>query len=233
MEDIALVVAPHQDDAEIGMGGTIMALIHQGMRVVILDLSDGEPTPHGSVAIRASEAANASTIMGVSERRLLGLKNREIFDTVEARRRIAEVIREIRPTVVFAPYWQDAHPDHVEASALVDAARFYSKFVKTDLSFEPWYPRHQFYFFSTHMRVRVEPSFVFDITPYLERKIKAITAYESQFVVHTENSKKIPLIENEARYWGSQIGVGAGEPFLSRELLGIGSLSAIFQARGV
>jgi LmbE family N-acetylglucosaminyl deacetylase len=133
MEHIVLVVAPHQDDAEIGMGGTIIALRNRGVRVVILDLSDGEPTPFGSVEIRAKETSAASKILGVQERILLGLKNRELFDTVEARKQVAEVIREVRPTVVCAPYWEDAHPDHVQASALVDAARFYSKFVKTDL----------------------------------------------------------------------------------------------------
>jgi bacillithiol biosynthesis deacetylase BshB1 len=222
-----LVVAPHQDDAEIGMGGTIIALLRQGVRVVIIDLSDGEPTPYGSPEIRAAETKRASELMGISERRLLGLKNREIFDTVENRKLLAEAIREIRPDILFAPYWEDAHPDHTQAAALVDAARFYSKFVKSDLKGLPWYPQKQLYFFSTHLRTRAEPSFVFDITPYLDQKIEAICAYRSQFELHPGNSKRIPVIRNEATYWGSQIGVGAGEPFLSRELLGVSSMNGL------
>jgi bacillithiol biosynthesis deacetylase BshB1 len=223
MEPIVLVVAPHQDDAELGMGGTIMALRKRGVRVAILDLSDGEPTPFGSVEIRAKETKAASKIMDVDERILLGLRNRELFDAVEGRKRIAEVIREIRPTVLCAPYWEDAHPDHVQASALVDAARFYSKFVKADLRHEPWYPRRQLYFFSTHMRVKLNPSFIFDISEHLDGKMAAIQAYESQFVAHSGNAARLEVIRNDARYWGSQIGVQAGEPFVCKEYIGVRS----------
>lgn len=227
MEQIALVVSPHQDDAEIGMGGTICALQGQGMRIVVLDLSDGEPTPRGSVEIRAVETKRASSILGLQDRLLLGLPNREIFDTVANRKRIAEVIREVQPTVVFSPYWEDAHPDHVNASALVDAARFYSKFVKTDLSHRPWYPRKQFYFFSTHLRVQIRPSFIFDISGYLDTKMAAIQAFDSQFGSDTSNAHRVQTIRNEALYWGSQIGVEAGEPFMCRESLRISSMQTL------
>jgi bacillithiol biosynthesis deacetylase BshB1 len=226
MEHIVLVVAPHQDDAEIGMGGTIIALRKQGVRVVILDLSDGEPTPFGSAEIRAKETQAASRILGIDERILLGLKNRELFDTVESRKRVAEIIREVKPTMICGPYWEDAHPDHVQASALVDAARFYAKFVKTDLRHEPWYPKRQLYFFSTHMRVKMSPSFVFDISAHLEGKMAAIRAYESQFIQHAGNTERLEVIRNEACYWGSQIGVHAGEPFVCREYIAVRSAYA-------
>lgn len=229
MEDIVLVVAPHQDDAEIGMGGTILSLRERGIRVVVLDLSDGEPTPFGSVDIRARETQAASGLLKVNERILLGLKNREIFDTVENRKQVAEVIREVRPTVICAPYWEDAHPDHVQSSMLVDAARFYAKFVKTDLQHQPWYPRRELYFFSTHMRVRLEPSFVFDISGYLDKKMAAIQAYESQFVTHPGNVPRLEQIRNEALYWGNQVGVRAGEPFVCRECIRVCSPDAFVE----
>jgi bacillithiol biosynthesis deacetylase BshB1 len=219
MENIALVVAPHQDDAEIGMGGTIAAFRQQGLKVVVLDLSDGEPTPYGSVEIRAQETKAASKILGIEERILLGLTNREIFDTAENRGKVAEVIRRIKPTVLFAPYWEDAHPDHIQASALVDGARFYSKFVKTDLAFEPWYPRKQLYFFSTHLRVRIQPTFIFDISNYLDLKMSAIK--------HPGNAGRVTTIREEALYWGAQIGVQAGEPFVCRENIRISSTQAL------
>jgi bacillithiol biosynthesis deacetylase BshB1 len=228
MEDIALVVAPHQDDAEIGMGGTIAALCAKGARVVVLDLSDGEPTPYGSPEIRAKETKAASALLGVKERILLGLKNREIFDTVENRKKVAEVIREVKPALLFAPYWSDAHPDHTQSSALVDAARFYSKFVKTDLKHEPWYPRRELYYFSTHLRVKFSPSFIFDISDYLEVKIDSIKAYDSQFVQHPGNAKRIDAIRAEALYWGAEIGVKAGEPFVSKENMRVSSVEALF-----
>jgi bacillithiol biosynthesis deacetylase BshB1 len=215
----ALVIAAHQDDAEVGMGGTIISLIKRGYDISILDLSDGEPTPYGSVEIRAKETRAASQILGVMKRVLLGLKNREIFDTAENRKLVAGVIRELRPNVIFAPYWEDIHPDHVQAAALVDAARFYSKFVKSDLPYEPWYPRRTLYYFSTHIRVKFIPSLVFDISGYLDQKIAAISAYESQFVNHPQNALVLEGVRSEALYWGRQIGVQAGEPFVSRENL--------------
>jgi N-acetylglucosamine malate deacetylase 1 len=160
MEPLAVVFAPHPDDAEIGMGGTIRALIQKGIRVVIVDLTDGEPTPHGSKEIRATETANASLTLGVTERCNLELPNRSVFDSVDNRKIVANKIRELRPEVLFAPYWEDAHPDHVQACALIESARFYSKFVKSDLQFNPCYPRRVFHYFSTHLRNRFLPSFV-------------------------------------------------------------------------
>jgi bacillithiol biosynthesis deacetylase BshB1 len=228
MEPVVLIIAAHPDDAEIAMGGTILSLINQGVRVVVVDLTDGEPTPHGSVEIRAREAARASKILGITERRQLDLRNREVFDTVENRKKVAAVIREIQPTILFGPYWEDVHPDHVQAAALVEAARFYAKFVKSDLPHAPWYPSKHLHFFSTHIRVKFTPSFVFDISPYLETKLASVAAYESQFVVHTKNAARLDAIRHEALYWGSQVGTGAGEPFVCKESLKISTASALF-----
>lgn len=228
MEHVAMVIAPHQDDAEIGMGGTIAALRKEGAKVVIIDLSDGEPTPHGSPEIRAKETKAASHILNIEQRELLGLRNREIMDSVENRKKLAGCIRKYKPTILFGPYWDDAHPDHVQASTLVDAARFYAKFVKTDLPYDPWHVPTQFYFFSTHMKVRLTPSFVYDISETLDVKMAAIRAFESQFVVNPKNSERLPEIETEARYWGHQIGVEAGEPFASKESLRVAGVSQLF-----
>lgn len=228
MERVVMVVAPHQDDAEIGMGGTIAALRHDGTRVVVIDLSDGEPTPHGTPEIRAQETKVASGRLNIEDRELLGLPNREIIDSIENRKLLATCIRRYKPAVLFAPYWEDAHPDHVQASALVDSARFYAKFVKTDMPYDPWHIPTQFYFFSTHMKVRMNPSFVYDISRFLEVKLSAVRAYESQFVVNKRNSHRLSEIEIEARYWGSQIGVEAGEPFVSKDNIRVSGAAQLF-----
>ena len=223
MESVALIISPHPDDAEIAMGGTISALIQQGIRVVVVDLSDGEPTPHGSVEKRKEETRTASKILGLTERRLLPLKNREIFDTVENRNLVAGLIREVKPTILFGPYWDDVHPDHVQAAALVESARFYSKFVKSDLPHEPWYPRKHLHFFSTHIKSRFQPSFIFDISGHLETKMAAISAYGSQFIEHQGNQRRLAEIRAEAVYWGHQVGTDAGEPFVCRESIRVSS----------
>ena len=228
METVALVLAPHPDDAEIAMGGTITALVKQGVRVVVADLSDGEPTPHGSVEIRQREAGEASRILGISERRQLTLKNREIFDTVDNRKIVASLIREVRPQLLFGPYGDDVHPDHVQAAALVESARFYAKFVKSDMPHTPWYPRKHLQFFSTHIKVRFAPSFIFDISAHLDAKMESIRAYRSQFLEHAANQKRLEEIRTEALYWGHQVGVSAGEPFLCRELTKVATAEAMF-----
>src|SRR5262249_22557998 len=121
-----LVIATHPDDAELGMGGAILALQEQGARVGVLDLTDGEPTPHGTPELRARATAEATAVLGLAWRGNLGLPNRRLVDDLDARARLAGELRRLRPRRLFAPYWEDAHPDHVAASRLVDAARFWA-----------------------------------------------------------------------------------------------------------
>src|SRR5271163_3930807 len=177
-----LVIAPHPDDAELGVGGTILLLRSQGSRVGVLDLTSGEPTPHGSLEIRKRETDAATTILGLDWRGNLGLPNRSLVADLEARRKLAVALRELRPRVLFAPYWEDAHPDHVAASALVDAARFWAKLTKTDMPGEPHFPQRIIYYFSVHLRLHLHPSFVLDITPHIDRKMEALACYRSQFI---------------------------------------------------
>ena len=114
-----LVIAPHPDDAEIGMGGAILKFCEEGLQVGVLDLTTGEPTPHGSLEIRQQETSAATEILGIAWRKNLGLANRSLEATIENRAKLAGVIRQQRPTWLFAPYWQDAHPDHTAAPELV------------------------------------------------------------------------------------------------------------------
>src|SRR6516162_5755537 len=116
-----LVIAPHPDDAELGTGGAILLLKSQGASVGVLDLTDGEPTPHGSPEIRKRETEAATAVLGLDWRGNLGLANRSLLADLDSRRKLAVALRQLRPRCLFAPYWEDAHPDHVQASALVDA----------------------------------------------------------------------------------------------------------------
>ena len=128
------------------------------------------------------------------------------------------MIRQLRPRVVITHYWEDAHPDHVAASALVDAARFWAKLSKTDMPGAPHYPAKVLYFPSMHLRLHVKPSFVLDITPYHERKIRALNCYHSQFIAGRPTTPPTIFddIDARSRYFGWLIGVPFGEPFLSR-----------------
>ena len=225
----ALVIAPHPDDAELGMGGAILKLKADGRRVGVLDLTSGEPTPHGSLEIRAAETAAATKLLNLDWRQNLGLPNRRLEATLEARAVLAGVIRQQRPRWLFAPYWIDAHPDHVAATELVEAARFWAKLTKSDLPGEPHHPERIYNYFCVHLKTAAQPAFVLDITPYWDQKFAAICAYESQFVTgrSTASPTFLEHLRDEAAYWGKTIGVAYGEPFACREPIGLQSLDGL------
>jgi bacillithiol biosynthesis deacetylase BshB1 len=222
-----LVIAPHPDDAELGAGGAILALRAGGASVGVLDLTDGEPTPFGSPEVRRREAEAATAVLGLTWRGNLDLPNRRLENSLEARARLAGALRELRPRVLLAPYWDDAHPDHVAASALADAARFWAKLTKADLPGEPHHPHRILYYFSVHLRLHPRPSFVLDVTPYIDAKMRAIACYRSQFIEGRDPTPPTLLddLRDRARYWGWAIHAGYGEPFVSREEVGLRGLS--------
>ena len=224
-----LVVAPHPDDAELGMGGAILKFKAEGLRVGVLDLTDGEPTPHGSPELRAQETAAATAILGLDWRDNLGLPNRSLEPSLEARAKLAGVIRQQRPRWLFAPYWEDAHPDHLAATELVEAARFWAKLSKTDMPGEPHHPERIYNYYCVHLKHAAQPAFVLDISDYWEQKLAAIEAYQSQFVIGrpTEPPTFLDGLRNEAAYWGKLIGRRYGEPFQCREPLALSTMAGL------
>ena len=224
-----LVVSPHPDDAELGMGGAILRFKAQGRRVGVLDLTNGEPTPFGSPETRARETAAATAVLGLDWRENLGLPNRSLEPTIEARAKLAGVFRQTRPRWIFAPYWVDAHPDHLAATELIEAARFWSKLTKTDLPAAPYYPERIFYYFCVHLRLVGQPAFVLDISDFWERKLAALECYRSQLIEGRpqEPPTLLDRLRDQAAYWGWAIGTRYGEPFASREPIGLLTLDGL------
>jgi bacillithiol biosynthesis deacetylase BshB1 len=224
-----LAIAPHPDDAEISVGGTLLACRAEGLRVGVLELTNGEPTPHGSPEMRARETAAATRVLGLDWRGNLGLPNRSLEHTLDARRALAGAIRVTRPQILLVPYWEDAHPDHVVASSLCDAARFWGKLTRTDMPGAPHLPAHVFYYWSIHLRIHPQPACVIDISPHIDAKMNAVRCYESQFLLGRSQQFPTALddIYDRARYWGWSIGTKFGEPLGSREPLGTTGLRAL------
>lgn len=224
-----LVVAPHPDDAELGMGGAIVKMIRQGLRVGILDLTNGEPTPHGSPEIRAAETLAASQALGVTWRENLGLPNRQLEATLAARQQLATVFRRVRPRWLFAPYWVDAHPDHLAATELIEAARFWAKLTKSEMPYEPFHPQRVYHYYCVHLKLTPQPAFILDISDVWEAKQRALEAYHSQLIRGREhmNPSLIERLREEAGYWGKAIGTRYGEPFTSREPIGLDQLDRL------
>ncbi len=231
MENRALILSPHPDDAEIAMGGTIAKMLADGWDVIIVDLTNGEPTPAGSIDIRARETKVASNILGIKRRECLGLPNRYLQDTLEARVIIAEAIRKYQPRWLFTTSVPDAHPDHIHASSLVTDARFTAKLTKTDMAHEPWYPEKIVHFYASHLNVHPNPSFVVDITEHFDKKIEAISAYRSQFWLNQKDPARegwiIEHITTICKYFGTRIGTKYAEPFSCHELVGLSTLNAL------
>jgi N-acetylglucosamine malate deacetylase 1 len=225
----ALVVAPHPDDAELGMGGTIVRLIQGGWKVGILDLTSGEPTPLGTRERRVAETHAANAALGNPWRKNLGLPNRSLEPTLVHRRSLAAILRQVRAPLLFAPYWEDAHPDHTAATKLVEDSRFWSKLTRTDIAGEPFHPTRILYYFSVHLRIIERPSVVIDISAQLDAKLAALRCFASQLVDNQPEGRPgvIERVCDRTRYWGQLAGVLHAEPFASREPIGLSGLDEL------
>lgn len=239
-----LVVGPHPDDQELGMGAAIAKLAEQGHDVLLLDVTNGEPTPYGDPVTRAEEARKAAEVLSPDPKKfpdakpvkrvLLGLPNRFVEHTIETRHAMAGAIRAHQASIVFTPFFEDAHPDHRAVTRIVEDARFDAKLTGIDMPVppgmaagEPIYPKWLFYYYATHLRWVANPSFVLDVTGYVERKIESIRAYHTQFVLPEKNRKIVDWVEASATYFGSRIGVEAGEGFFTKEPVGLWQLDGL------
>jgi bacillithiol biosynthesis deacetylase BshB1 len=219
-----LVIGPHPDDQELGMGGTVARLVEQNHKVTLVDMTTGEPTPLGSPEIRLKESAAAAKILGV-ERAPVGLINRQVTHNIDSRYKLAAVIRKFKADWLFLPYPLDAHPDHVAVTRIGEDARFDAKLTKSEIPGEPCYPKRIIYYFCTHLRMNFNPTFCIDISAQMPKKLACVAAYESQFVW---NKSGVPeMVKTINGYFGGRIGVEYAEPFFTHEVLGFVGLDQL------
>ncbi|MEZ6058543.1 MAG: PIG-L family deacetylase [Planctomycetaceae bacterium] len=223
-----IAVGAHPDDVEIAVGGTLAAMVKQGYRVGIVDLTDGEPTPGSSgPEQRLEEARLAAKELGVQVRETLTLPNRRLFDCFEARVELAKVFRRYRPAIVLglAAKTPMASPDHWQAMQITDAGIFYSRLSKWDEHFDglPVHTiRKQLWYslgFSTLESPPSSGAFVVDISATYAQKVAAIRAYRSQFPPGKE--RVFHLVEGQAQLMGQSAGFTHGELLLAATTLGV------------
>ena len=217
-----LAIAAHRDDVEQTCGGTLLRMASRGLRTAILDLTQGEAGTRGTAEERAAEAAEAAKILGVGWRQALGFLDGAIENTFENRIAIARVLRQLRPRVVILPYWQARHPDHAIVGTLGYEACFIAGLKKVDAGAEPHRP-FKIVYASLYSDVR--PSFVVDISPFIEQRHRALMAYKSQYANQPAGSGLFVPQEEirertfaEARHYGLLAGVKYGEPFVQKEV---------------
>ncbi|WP_334071555.1 bacillithiol biosynthesis deacetylase BshB1 [Paenibacillus sp. A14] len=173
-----LIFGAHADDAEIGMAGTIAKQIAAGYTVGLCDMTRAELSSNGNVGLRLQEAEAASRVLGVSRRINLGLPDRGLSGSPEQIAAVTEVIREYAPQVIFAPYWEDRHPDHVACSKLVEEAAFNAK-LRRYMPGKPAVPAPElYYYFINDWKT---PDLLMDVTDFYSVKEEALGCYKSQF----------------------------------------------------
>ena len=216
-----LAIAAHRDDVEQTCGGTLLRMAARGLRTAILDLSRGEAGTRGTAEEREREAQEAARILGVGWRQALGFPDGAIENTLENRMEMARVVRQLRPRVVILPYWQARHPDHSAVATLGYEACFLAGLRKVDAGDEPHRPFKIVY---AGLYADVRPSFVVDITPFIEQRYQALMAYRSQYANQQAGGGLFVPEEEirertfaEARHYGLLAGVKYGEPFVQKE----------------
>jgi len=229
MELDVLAFASHPDDAELAMGGSIAKFVDAGYKVGIVDLSKGEMGTRGSEKTRKKEAEDASKVLGIHERVNLGLPDGKLKLNDDFVKEVITQIRRFRPKIIFAPFFNDRHPDHVGTSRIVKEAFFFSGLTKIDTEFEgkeqvPYRPKKIYYYMQYY---EFTPSFINDISKTFDKKMNSMKAYGTQFFNEKSESDEpqtfisqlnfIKFIEARAKYFGFKIGKDFGEPFYSEE----------------
>jgi N-acetylglucosamine malate deacetylase 1 len=215
-----LAIAAHPDDAEVGCGGALRLAADAGHRVAVADLTAGELSTSGSLDLRGRERERASELLGLAERVALDLPDAAIgTDAAAHRAALVGLLRDLRPRVVLAPHTDDRHPDHAAAGRLTRDACFLAGVAKLGKG-EPHRPARLYHYLLHHP---FEPTFVLDVSEVWERRMKAVTAYESQFGRAEERPGTeighpafLELLDARASYYGAMVGAARGEPYRSR-----------------
>ena len=222
-----LVFAAHPDDAELSMGGTIAKLTSNNLKVGMIDITEGELGTRGSAETRQKEAFQAAIILKAAVRENLKIPDGGIKNSKENLLKVIMTIRRYKPKIIFAPYFNDRHPDHIDASRLVKRAMFSTGLIKIktfdkEVPQEAYRPQKLYYYMQTYT---FEPTFIVDITHNFEAKMKAVNSYSSQF--HNPKSMEpetfiskpefVKYVESRSEFYGFQIGKHHGEPFFCEE----------------
>lgn len=218
-----LAIAAHPDDVEQTCGGTLLRMAEAGYRTGIVDLTAGDMGTRGSPEIRVAESADAARILKVFHRENLHFPDARLENSMAGRMTLAHRIRELRPRTVILPYWEGRHPDHYRASEIGYEACFLAGLKKIDQYTEPHRPYKIVY---SSIYANVTPSFVVDITQYLDRRMESLFAYRSQYGEAAEGADLFPdereireRLAAMARYYGNLIGVQYGEPYVVKETM--------------
>jgi len=226
-----LAIAAHPDDVEQTCGGTLLRMSEMGYRTGVLDLTAGDMGTRGTPEERIAESEIAGKHLQLAWRDNLHMPDARLENSLPARMTLAVKIRELAPRTVILPYWQARHPDHYRAGELGYEACFLAGLKKLD---EYSTPHRPFKIIYASLYADVKPSFIVDISAQFERRMSALLSYTSQYGQMAEGGALFPdeaeireRLGAIARFYGNQIGVRYGEPFVVKEAIEIGDIVAM------
>ena len=223
-----LAVFSHPDDAELTAAGTLLKLKSLGYRTGVLDMTRGEMGTRGTPEGRAEEALAAARLLKLDVRLNLEQPDGHVWLTEESRSALVRVIRTHRPKLILTAHWDDPHPDHANTCRIVREAARLASMRRYDEEQGQGAVRMPALAHSVYSRL-VAPSFIVDVSDFVEEKMAAIRAHASQFYRPDSGEPQTRIseegflnqIEFRLRYYGSLIGVAAGEAFYVREALNV------------
>jgi N-acetylglucosamine malate deacetylase 1 len=230
-----LAFGAHPDDVELGCGATIAKEISLGKTVGIIDLTRGELGTRGTAETRDTEAENASKILKVSVRENLKFRDGFFKNNEKHQLEVITLIRKYKPEIVLCNAIRDRHIDHGKGSQLVSDACFLSGLIKIETSAdgniqEVWRPKLVYHYIQW---ANVEPDFVVDVSEFMNIKMDAIKAYQTQFYNPENKEPETPITSKNfldsilyrAQDLGRLIGANYAEGFTVERYLAVNSLS--------
>ena len=229
-----LAIGAHADDADLGVGGTLLRLADAGHTTAILDLTRGERASRGTVEERAAEAAEAGRRLGLALRENADLPDGGVANTEAQQRVLVAIIRRLRPKVILAHSHDDRHPDHRQAHHLTRDANFFAGLASIETEDEA-YRAPTIVYFHPYYESPEAPGAVMDISDVFERKLEALRAFTSQLYNESYKGKETLVsskgfwdgIQTRAAYWGMRIGAPYGEPLFTEGPIALSTLPGL------
>jgi bacillithiol biosynthesis deacetylase BshB1 len=223
-----LAIFSHPDDAELSVAGTLLKLKSLGYRTGVADMTRGEMGTRGTPEMRALEAQEAARLMNLDVRINLERPDGHVWPNEDSRKAVVRIIRRYRPRVLLTTHWDDPHPDHANTCQIVREAARLATMARYDGEAGQQPASMPALMHSVYSRL-VVPSFIVDVSDFADGKMKAIKAHASQFynaeskepVTRISEKGFLQQIELRMGYYGSLIGVNAGEAFYVREALNV------------
>jgi LmbE family N-acetylglucosaminyl deacetylase len=210
-----LVIAPHPDDEILGAGGAIAKYARNGCSVTVLTVAGHRPPLYSEdvyqKSLKEAEAAHAK--VGVKSSIFLGMPATLVGLTPphELNGKILDVVNDVEPNIVLIPF-PDRHIDH---RIIFDSAMVATRPVKTGASIEllaAYETLSETHWNAPHVEPNFVPSWVVNITYYIDSKLDALKCFESQ-IPPFPGARSVEAVKSLAIFRGTQAGFGYGEAF--------------------